>query len=177
MASGTVTSGGVTVNNSNPTLSWGNRSVVGTVNGEELSVQLPANPNTNINVVDNLASTSPTSALSANQGRILNEKIATPQTATAGGFYYYKVGRICYAVFSEGTLGSNINVNGTIANIPNGFRPIRVCPVCATAYISGRGDVPCRLHFNAGGSITLQGDNNLPAGSALKCSTCYVTYN
>ena len=63
----------VTVTDSDPTLAWGTRSKVGEVAGTDLHVTMPANPAPG--VIDNLTSTSTTDALSANQGRVLNEKI------------------------------------------------------------------------------------------------------
>lgn len=68
-------SGSVTVTDSDPTLSWGTRSKVGDVAGTDLHVTMPANPAPG--VIDNLTSTSATDALSANQGRVLNESIGT----------------------------------------------------------------------------------------------------
>ena len=59
----------VTVVDSDPTLSWGTRSKVGSVQGNDLHVTMPVNPAPA--VVDNLNSQSATSALSANQGRVL----------------------------------------------------------------------------------------------------------
>lgn len=63
----------VTVTDSDPTLSWGTRSKVGTVAGTDLHVTMPGNPAPA--VVDNLTSTSTTDALSANMGRELNRKL------------------------------------------------------------------------------------------------------
>lgn len=65
----------VTVVDSDPTLSWGNRSKIGSVQGTDLHVTLPANPAPA--VVDNLISTSATDALSANMGRKLNRDKAS----------------------------------------------------------------------------------------------------
>ena len=62
----------VTVTDGDPTLAWGTRSKVGDVAGTDLHVTLPANPAPA--VVDNLNSSSATDALSANQGRVLNDK-------------------------------------------------------------------------------------------------------
>ena len=64
-ASGSVTDG-------DPTLAWGTRSTVGTVNGTDLHVTMPANPDTWRDVVDNLNSTSTSKSLTANQGSVLN---------------------------------------------------------------------------------------------------------
>ena len=63
----------VTVTDSDPTLAWGTRSKVGSVAGTDLHVTMPGNPAPE--VVDNLTSTSATDALSANQGKILNDKL------------------------------------------------------------------------------------------------------
>lgn len=177
MASGTLSNINVTVTNNNPQLSWGQQATVGSVNGNDLTVRMPSNPNTNIGVINNLTSTSTTSALSANQGRVLNEKVTNVSNATSGGFYYYKYGRVCFAVLMEGSLGNAVNAGGTLATIPVGFRPIKACPAPAYAWVSGVGDVPCRVHFNASGTVALQGDNNLPAGAGLRVFACYVTYD
>ena len=69
----------VTVNDSDPTLAWGQQSKVGDVQGTDLHVTMPSNPDTWRPVQDNLTSTSTTDCLSANQGRVLNEKIANVQ--------------------------------------------------------------------------------------------------
>ena len=58
-----------------PTLAWGTRSKVGTVSGTDLHVTMPANPDTWRPVQDNLNSSSPTDALSANQGKQLKAMI------------------------------------------------------------------------------------------------------
>lgn len=71
----------VTVTDSDPTLSWGIRSKVGAVQGTDLHVTMPANPAPG--VVDNLNSQSTTDALSANQGKVLNEKIIKLNAQTA----------------------------------------------------------------------------------------------
>ena len=73
----------------NPTLAWGTKSKVGTVAGTDLHVTMPANPAPAVE--DNLNSSSTTSALSANQGKTLNEKIE-PEAITSlpfrtGRFY------------------------------------------------------------------------------------------
>ena len=70
------------VSDNDPTLAWGTQSKVGTVNGTDLHVTMPANPDTWRPVVDGLTSTSATDSLSANQGRILNNKILKPITIT-----------------------------------------------------------------------------------------------
>jgi hypothetical protein len=75
----------VSVTDGDPTLSWGSRSKVGTVQGTDLHVTMPANPDTWRPVQDNLNSTSTTDSLSAKQGKVLNEKIGglvTTQDAT-----------------------------------------------------------------------------------------------
>ena len=63
----------ITVTDSDPTLSWGTRSKVAEIQGSDIHVTMPANPAPA--VIDNLTSTSTTDALSANQGKVLNEKI------------------------------------------------------------------------------------------------------
>lgn len=74
----------VEVIDGNPTLSWGNRSVVGTVQGTAMHVTMPANPAPA--VVDNLNSTSATDALSANQGKVLNDTtVKTTGNQTVAG--------------------------------------------------------------------------------------------
>lgn len=65
--------GVVDVSDSDPTLSWGTRSKVGSVQGTDIHVTLPENPAPG--VIDNLTSQSATDALSANQGRVLNGKM------------------------------------------------------------------------------------------------------
>ena len=178
MASGTLSNNNVDVSNNNPTLSWGKRAVVGTVNGQELSVNMPANPDTRVTVLDSITSTRTDAALSANRGKLLNDQFwHVTNQATSGGFYYYKYGRVCFAVLMEGSLGNAVNAGGTLATIPVGFRPIKACPAPAYAWVSGVGDVPCRVHFNASGTVALQGDNNLPAGAGLRVFACYVTYD
>ena len=178
MASGTLSNNNVDVSNNNPTLSWGKRAVVGTVNGQELSVNMPANPDTRVTVLDSVTSTRTDAALSAYRGKLLNDQFwNVTNQATSGGFYYYKYGRVCFAVLAEGTLGNAVNSGGTLATIPVGFRPIRVCPAPAYAWVNGVGDVACRVHFNASGTVGLQGGNNLPAGAALRVFACYVTYD
>ena len=68
-----------------PTLAWGQRSTVGTVNGTDLHVTMPANPDTWRPVQDNLDSTSATDALSANQGKVLDEKKANITKSSVSG--------------------------------------------------------------------------------------------
>ena len=65
----------VTVMDSDPTLAWGTRSKVGTVQGTDLHVTMPANTDTWRPVQNNLNSTSETDALSANQGKVLKNYI------------------------------------------------------------------------------------------------------
>jgi hypothetical protein len=64
----------VTVTDSDPTLVWGTRSKVGDVQGTDLHVTMPANPDTWRPVQDNLNSQSATDSLSAKQGRVLNNQ-------------------------------------------------------------------------------------------------------
>ena len=68
---GTATFYDVEVTDGDPTLAWGTRSKVGTVQGTDLHVTMPANPDTWRPVQDNLNSQSTTDALSANQGKVL----------------------------------------------------------------------------------------------------------
>ena len=94
----------VTVTDGDPTLSWGTRSKVGTVQGTDMHVTMPANPAPE--VYDGLDSTSTTKALSANQGRILKEMLTnlsysltgisagTNVTIEAGGIFI--VGKIVF---------------------------------------------------------------------------------
>lgn len=65
----------VSVTDSDPTLAWGTRSKVGSVAGTDLHVTMPENPDTWRPVVNNLTSTDADKSLSANQGKVLNEKI------------------------------------------------------------------------------------------------------
>lgn len=64
----------ITVTDGDPTLAWGTRSAVGSVQGTDLHVTMPSNPDTWRPVVDNLNSSAADESLSANQGRVLNEK-------------------------------------------------------------------------------------------------------
>jgi phage minor structural protein len=66
----------VNVTDSDTTLSWGTRSKVATIQGNDIHVTMPSNPDTWRPVVDNLTSTDTDKSLSANQGMILNSKIA-----------------------------------------------------------------------------------------------------
>ena len=101
MATGILRVKPASVTNSAPTLSWGNTSTIGTVDGTSLTVRMPANPNT------------------------------TPATSstTSGGIYYYKYSNVVYATFPEGTTGTAIASNGKIADIPDGYKPARVATV------------------------------------------------
>lgn len=103
MATGILRVKHASVTNSAPTLSWGNTSTIGTVDGTSLTVKMPANPNT------------------------------TPATsyATKDGIHYYKYGNVVYATFPEGSIGSNIPSNGKLADIPSGYVPARVVTVVA----------------------------------------------
>ena len=78
-ASNVLTSHQVVVN-SNPTLSWGNTSQVGTVGGTALQVTMPANPNTDVSVTQT-TDTSTSSAIP-----ILIRGVST--SGTAGGVKY-----------------------------------------------------------------------------------------
>lgn len=69
---GTATFYDVEVTDGDPTLAWGTRSKVGTVNGTDLHVTMPANPAPE--VYNGLDSASTTKALSAYQGNVLNGK-------------------------------------------------------------------------------------------------------
>lgn len=71
----------VTVTDSDPTLAWGTRSKVGTVQGTDLHVTMPANPDTWRPVVDNLTSTDTDKSLSANQGKVLADQITNKITS------------------------------------------------------------------------------------------------
>lgn len=81
----------VSVTDGDPTLAWSTRSKVGTVQGTDLHVTMPANPDTWRPVQDNLTSTSTTDALSANQGKVLNDKI-TGLITTADVTIYFSGG-------------------------------------------------------------------------------------
>lgn len=70
---GTATFYDVEVTDGDPTLAWGTRSKVGTVQGTDLHVTMPANPAPG--VIDNLTSSSTTNALAAKQGNTLRNMI------------------------------------------------------------------------------------------------------
>lgn len=91
-----------------------------------------------IEVVDNLNSQSATDALSANQGRVLNEKIS-PLTGntkwadwteitnydagqTWNGSYYTKIGKITFVQISVQGLTTNLMTK--IFQLPIGYRPL-----------------------------------------------------
>ena len=74
----------VTVTDGNPTLSWGTQSKVGTVQGTDLHVTMPTNPDTWRPVQDNLTSSSTTDCLSAKQGKVLKDQIDKASTRTTG---------------------------------------------------------------------------------------------
>lgn len=93
----------VSVTDSDPTLSWGTRSKVGSVAGTDLHVTMPGNPAPA--VVDNLTSTSTTDALSANQGRVLNEKMMTVRE--------WITKDISVVVPAHGSAATTIDVNTT----------------------------------------------------------------
>lgn len=73
--------GTVTVTDNNPTLAWNTKSKVGTINGTDLNVTMPANPDTWRPVVDGLTSSDADKSLSANQGRMLKSMLDTLITA------------------------------------------------------------------------------------------------
>lgn len=179
MASGTLSNNNVDVSNNNPTLSWGGRAVIGTVNGQELSVNMPANPDTHVTVVNNLTSSSTTAALSAYQGNVLNYAVSALQQPnngnSVGGVYFYRVGRIIYATISEGTMTSNLASGATLATAPVGYRPTRVCIAMGMCTIPNVGTQAVRLHINYNGTITYPGDlGTIPSGSTIRLSTCYI---
>ena len=85
----------VTVTDGDPTLAWATQSKVGTVQGTDLHVTMPANPAPA--VVDNLTSTSTTDALSAKQGKILKDSFMWNEVC-----YFASNGdKNCYVNISE----------------------------------------------------------------------------
>lgn len=126
-------------------------------------------------VVDGLNSTSATNALSANQGRILNEKISKasdinvsslklnsniiqsfiPQQATSyesyGGCYYYKIGTKVHV-----HLGISVpdTATKTIYTLPQGYRPY-----------SRVGNIGCGSNVQNTGGIQIDTDGTIKAGS------------
>lgn len=72
--------GTVTVTDNNPTLVWNTQSKVGTINGTDLHVAMPENPDTWRPVVDGLTSSDADKSLSAKQGKILNDRIENLRT-------------------------------------------------------------------------------------------------
>lgn len=74
------------VSNKAATLSWGATSTIATIGAVDITLKMPSNPNTNTwrGIQDNLTSTSTTESLSANQGRILNNKFASYLPLTGG---------------------------------------------------------------------------------------------
>ena len=95
-----------------------------------------------IGIIDNLESSSTTDALSANQGKILNEKITTLDNEVSAGTWktlslvsgiseynatnfpcrYKKQGKI---VFIEGAVKGINTSSGVLATLPEGYRPNR----------------------------------------------------
>lgn len=78
-----------------------------------------------INVIDNLNSESSTDALSANQGRVLNNYVSVAETATGIGnsVSLTKVGKIAMISFENSTAFGKAE-NAELFTIPSGFRPI-----------------------------------------------------
>ena len=76
-----------TVTDNNPTLAWSTKSKVATVNGTDIHVTMPANPDTDTwrPVVDGLSSSDANKSLSANQGRILNNRMVRHVDKTMSG--------------------------------------------------------------------------------------------
>lgn len=126
-------------------------------------------------VVDGLNSTSATDALSANQGKVLNEKIGKasdinvsslklnsniiqsfiPQQATSyesyGGCYYYKIGTKVHV-----HLGISVpdTATKTIYTLPQGYRPY-----------SRVGNIGCGSNVQNTGGIQIDTDGTIKAGS------------
>ena len=80
---------------------------------------------TNADVVDNLTSTSATAALSANQGRVLNELVTSVSSGSNGYVSFSKIGKLC--VVQIYAIGATVTPNkwATLGTLPAGYRPSR----------------------------------------------------
>lgn len=110
-----------------------------------------------INVVDNLNSTSATDALSANQGRVLNGRTTFGEWNTADGIRYRKSSRFVelnvLKVFSQGvTIASWSSYKiGAISGYSNDLDAYITCMVLST----GNNRVPTILTVKANGDIEI----------------------
>ena len=120
----TITGSGPNVTNSAPTLSWGDTSTIGSIDGTELTVKMPANPNTN---------TTYTLTQDANDGHTitLTPSSGTAQTITIpdnNDNYYHSTGTWSGLTYSA----DNTHANGTELKF--------TLPTGATSTTVSRGD-------------------------------------
>ena len=119
-----------------------------------------------INVVDNLNSTSSTDALSANQGRVLNNKIATKTPEeSAAGFRINKAGNVV-AVYIDKSVTATGSGWKKIETLPDGYRPTYMIYTIGFDNLqAGTVPVPVRVHpesgnaelyFDAAGTIQIR---------------------
>ena len=146
----------VTVTDSDPTLAWGTRSKVGAVQGTDLHVTMPANPAPG--VVDNLNSQSATDALSAKQGKVLNDKIERGTYTNTGE-----------SVPASGSSDFTITFSHTF-----GKAPIVFCQQSITsgAVSAENGKVSYIMVSSTTTGATIRAFNN--SSSARKCSFVWV---
>ena len=146
-------SGSITVADNNPTLDWNTKSKVGTVNGTDLHVTMPSNPDTWRPVVDNLTSSDTDKSLSAKQGKELNTSIENYRSSNGtlkrlvdvDLDNVYETGR--FYVRGTSSLNKPVNKNGYldnyVYNVSDSSKTIRqiFAPydgyVIYTRYISG----------------------------------------
>lgn len=128
-----------------------------------------------IQVIDNLNSDSSTDALSAKQGKVLNENIAETQTLNqdtySGSSKVYKAGRLAFITCVSGQYYCNANEAIRIGSataapwvIGNGFRPVSICEIKET--LNNK-----RIVVDTDGKVTCTEALN---GVPLRFSGCWI---
>ena len=147
-----------------------------------------ARPSSDISVIDNLTSTSATDALSANQGRVLNEKM-TPDEKSSGitfetayisngsNLKLYKIGRICF-VTGYITIKSDTQVplDTTMFTLPDDCKPIIEWTIIAQRPTTSDANQARVLLFKTNGTCSLHNGSAI-TGGYLRIDGSFIAAN
>ena len=147
----------VTVVDSDPTLAWGTRSKVGSVQGTDLHVTMPGNPAPA--VINNLSSTSATDALSANQGRVLNSNIAPYNLGSISSMADLKTAITNYVATQPGQSVRYIQFYPNFTDASAGFSPAAYGERIGEINIRSEGRFSCLITFQNGTTTLMANDN------------------
>ena len=167
---------GGTVTDGNPTLAWGQQSTVGNVNGTDLHVTMPGNPDTWRPVIDDLTHTDTDKSLSANQGKELNDKITTTVISNnissglaAGSIKAYKKGNSVILEANEIILANSLPAGSSavIGVVPDGYRP-SVTTFGLLTIVTGGVEYVSYIKVLTNGNVELK--NTSPSGTKAYAS-------